>query len=112
MCAPVRSIYHLSCICKKIDLKSLVVQLCINDINYLLEEFIEHDFVDLTRSRAVQLRYLIRLGQVTVEGPELTARIPEEDKKVFGFRACNLLEHFLFGLPIDGARKHTVFNGI
>lgn len=77
-----------------------------------LEEFIEHDFVDLTRSRAVQLRHLIRLRHVTVEGAELAARIPEEYEKVFGLRACDLLEHFLFGFTVNGAGKNAVLNGI
>lgn len=77
-----------------------------------LEELIEHDFVDLTRSRAIELQHLVGLGHVTVEGAELAARIPEEYKEVFGLRPCDLLEHFLLGLSVDGARKNAVLDGI
>lgn len=82
-----------------------------NSLNSL-EELIEHDFVDLTRSRAIELHHLVGLGQVTVEGAELAARIPEENKEVFGLRPCDLFEHFLLGLSVDSSRKNAVLDGI
>lgn len=97
---------------KLVTLKPVLQDMCYYAVSYLLEELVEHQIVDLARTRPVQFDDLLVLRPVAIQGPELATRIPKQHQEVFRLGPGNLLQHLLLGVAIHHPREDTVLDGI
>lgn len=66
----------------------------------------------MLRTRAVQLRDLLRVGTVRVERAELAAGVPEQHQEVLALRAGDFFEHPPFGFRVHRAGEHAVLHRV
>lgn len=97
---------------KKIITQNIEAKTEIKFSFHSLEELIEHDFIHLTRSSAIQFCHLIHFGHIAVQRTELATGVAEEHKEMFRFGTCNFLEYFLFGFTIHRTGENAIFDGI